>query len=388
MIIAILIMPVAIGLAALAVEGGVWYADRHELRAMADGGAMAAAWARYDGDDEEQAAFDAVDELNFDDDLDEIDVNSPPLSGIYEGDDDAIEIEVRRYRPLLLSTMFLGGEDVEIVMRSVVRLGSRSAYCVLALSQTASGAVSFQGGPTVDLEGCGINANSMEDDALSMGGTATLTADWAQVVGGIELIGRARLITHEDPEEDAPNRVDPFADLPAPPRPPDCPGGNVAVYTPCTFVGNKTLNSGASVTLEPGVYYIDAGTFRINGGATLIGDGVTLYLTGGADMTINGGANVSLTAPSTGTWAGISVMQDRDDPPGSSLFNGGSTMDIQGVMYMPTQHLQFNGGNELGGGCTRIVADTMTFSGNAVMGNNCSGLGLPETINDEPTLVE
>lgn len=388
MIIAVLVLPVAIGLAALAVEGGLWYADRHELRAMADGGAMAAAWARYDEDDEEDAATDAVDDMGFNDDTDEIEVNSPPLEGLYEGDDDAIEIVMRRFRPLMLSTMFLGGESVEIVMRAVVRMGSRSAYCVLALSRNASAAVSFQGGPTVDLQGCGINANSVEDDALSMGGTATLTADWAQVVGGIELIGRARLITHEDPEESAPNRADPFADLPEPPRPPDCPGGAVAVYTPCTFVGNKTLNAGTSVTLSPGVYYVDAGTFRVNGGATLIGDGVTLYLTNGANMVMNGGANVSLTAPSTGTYAGIAVMQDRDDPPGTSQFNGGSTMDIQGVVYMPTQHLQFNGGNTLGGGCTRLISDTMVFSGNAVMGNNCSGLGLPETINDEPRLVE
>lgn len=388
MIIAVLILPVAIGLAALAVEGGVWYADRHELRAMADGGAMAAAWARYDGDDEELAAFDAVDDLDFDDDLDEIDVNSPPLSGLYEDDDDAIEIEVRRYRPLLLSTMFLAGENVEIVMRSVVRMGSRSAYCVLALSESASGAISFQGGPTVDLEGCGINANSTEDDALSMGGNSSLNADWAQVVGGIDLSGGATLTTDQDPEESAPNRTDPYADLPAPPRPPDCPGGNVTVYTPCTFNGNKTINSGDTVTFEPGVYYVDGGTFRVNGGATLIGDGVTIYLTGGADMRINGGANIDLTAPDSGTWAGIAVMQDRDDPAGTSRFNGGSTMDIQGVMYMPTQHLQFNGGNELGGGCTRIISDTITFSGNAVMGNNCSGLGLPETINDEPSLVE
>lgn len=388
MIIAILILPVAIGLAALAVEGGLWYADRHELRAMADGGAMAAAWARYDEDDEEGAAFDAVDGLGFDDESDGIEVNSPPLEGIYTGDDDAIEIVVRRFRPLTLSTMFLGGDSVEIVMRSVVRMGTRSAYCVLALSRTASGAVSFQGGPTVDLQGCGINANSIEDDALSMGGTATLTADWAQVVGGIELIGRARLITHEEPEEASPNRTDPFADLPEPPRPPDCPSGTVAVYTPCTFVGDKTLNSGSSVTLSPGVYYVDAGTFRVNGGASLLGDGVTLYLTNGANMAINGGANVSLTAPDSGTHAGIAIMQDRDDSAGTSLFNGGSTMDIQGVVYMPTQHLQFNGGNTLGGGCTRVVSDTMTFSGNAVMGNDCSGLGLPETILDEPRLVE
>lgn len=388
MIIAILVLPLTIGLVALAVEGGLWYADRHEMRALADAGAMAAAWARYDEDDEELAAIDAVDALGFDDASDEMEVNSPPLAGDWVGDGDAIEVVVRRFRPPMLSGLFLGSQGVEVAMRSVVRLGSRSSYCVLALSRTANGAVSFQGGPDVLLEGCGVNANSIVDDALSLSGSASLTADWAQVVGGISLVGRATLITHDEPEEDAPLRPDPFSGLPEPPRPPDCPGGNVSVYTPCTFVGNKTFNSGAVVTLQPGVYYVDAGTFRVNGGATLTGNGVTIFLTNGANTVINGGANMAITAPSTGTWAGIAFMQDRDDPSGTSQFNGGSTMNIQGVIYAPTQHLQFNGGNSLGGGCTRIVSDTMTFSGNAVMGNDCSALGLEETVNDVPVLVE
>jgi hypothetical protein len=63
-------------------------------------------------------------------------------------------------------------------------------------------------------------------------------------------------------------------------------------------------------------------------------------------------------------------------------------MDIDGVIYFPRQALQFNGGNTSGNRCTRMVADTITFTGNAVLGNNCSGLGLSDTTEDDPRLVE
>jgi len=390
MIIAVLMLPVAFGFAALAVEGGLWYSDQHSLRNMADSAALAASWTARDdvGDDPEDFANEAAEVLGLDADMDSVVVNNPPSSGAYTTDDAAYEVIITRQRPLAISTLFLDGTTIDIVVRAVARTTTRSAYCVLALSGNEDNAINFSGGPNVTLDGCGINANSTSDSAINMSGNASLTADWAQTHGQIDQSNNATLDVDEPLAEHTNIRPDPFADLPIPAQPAACPGGNVSSYSPCTF-SSKTFNSGDNITLQPGTYFVN-GDFRLNGGATLSGTGVTLYFTDTGTIRVNGGATLSLTAPNSGTYAGMAIMQSGTAPDGvTNRFNGGSTMDIQGAIYFPNQDLEFTGGNALGGnGCTRIVSNTVTFTGNAEMGNNCTGLGLPDTIVDDPVLVE
>lgn len=389
-IIPVLLVPMAIGLAALAAEAGLWFADRHELRAMADAAAMAAGWARRESEDIEDAALAAAETLGFDDDIDDLDVEEPPTSGAYLNDDTAVAVTITRTRSVLLAAYFLGEANITITARAVVQNVTRSADCIRALSSSASDAVNFQGGPTVVLDGCGVHSDSSASDALNVAGNAKLYADWAQVRGGYNQSGAQTVIdldTDEPPETNQKRRLDPYASLAEPTIPAAC-GGGTAFAAGCTFSGNKTFNNGDAVTFAAGTYVVDGGTLKINGGASLSGTDVTIFLTNGASIDVLGGATVNLTAPSTGTYAGIAIYQDRGDAAGTSKFAGGSTMNVNGVLYMPTQAVQFTGGNALGGGCTRIIANTVTFTGNATLGNDCTGLGLSDTVDDDPRLVE
>ena len=85
---------------------------------------------------------------------------------------------------------------------------------------------------------------------------------------------------------------------------------------PGVYCGGIGLNANANVTLNPGVYFIDQGSLSVNGSATLTGTGVTLVFTSSgnnyASATINGGATVNLTAPATGSTAGIVLFGDRN----------------------------------------------------------------------------
>lgn len=396
-ILPVLILPLLIGLTGLAVEGGLWYADRHQLRAMADSAAIAATWARRDSEDEFSAAVAAADALGFDGGTDELVLNAPPLTGAFVADGNAVEVIVRRRRPPLLSSLFVDAESIDIGNRAVGRFEILSAPCVLALSESASSAIGYSGSAAVVLDGCGVASNSaagtavdVNDSALSGSGNASLTAEWARAVGRINVGNNADLITDTPPVDLAAPQLDPFADLPAPPRPPDCPSGTVASYTPCTFVGGISFGSGSVTDLEPGVYFVDGGEFRVNGGAVLTGSGVTVYLTGGASARVNGGAELHISAPTLGTYAGMAFVQDRNDAGGTSRFNGGATMDIQGSLYFPNQEIEFSGGSALAGGCTRVVSDTLNFTGNSAtyLGNDCAGFGLSEVVEDLPHLVE
>jgi hypothetical protein len=131
------------------------------------------------------------------------------------------------------------------------------------------------------------------------------------------------------------------------------------------------------VTLSPGTYIINGGSFDVAGGASVKGPGVTLVLTGGADATVNGGATVALTAPTTGALAGIAIFGDPALPTSTVLkFNGGSTQNITGVLYAPTAKVTDTGGATTGGStCMQLVARLVDFGGNSSFKQECTGVG-------------
>ena len=122
--------------------------------------------------------------------------------------------------------------------------------------------------------------------------------------------------------------------------------------------------------------------------------GVTIFLTGSAgnyaQADISGGATVSIEAPSTGTYRGIAFFQDRNASSGGSpnMFNGGSTMEIKGAIYIPKQEVQFDGGNTSSGGCTKIVAFRIEFTGNSDIDSDCTGYGFDDETRRPPKLME
>src|SRR5204862_3735120 len=77
---------------------------------------------------------------------------------------------------------------------------------------------------------------------------------------------------------------------------------------PGVYCGGMQFNAHANVTFNPGIYYIDQGSFSVNGGAVISGDGVTVIFTSSTMMnwptvTINGGASINLTSPGSGPTA-------------------------------------------------------------------------------------
>jgi hypothetical protein len=155
------------------------------------------------------------------------------------------------------------------------------------------------------------------------------------------------------------------------------------------ITGNKTLN------LCPGVYIIDQGLLSLQSGTINAPPssgcgttgGVTIILandTGGApaDVKINGNFTLNLTAPTTGSTAGIALFQDRVSCPGcGNKINGGSSSNITGAIYFPTNAIEYSGGSSTGGAvCTQLIAYTITFKGNSTFNSNCNSAGT-KTIN-------
>jgi hypothetical protein len=153
--------------------------------------------------------------------------------------------------------------------------------------------------------------------------------------------------------------------------------------SPYVFCNGINVSGGSSLTLNPGIYVINGGSLNLSGGSTFNATGgVTIVLTsstgsGYAIAAISGGATVNVTAPTSGSIAGIAFFQDRNAPSsGTDSFSGGATQNITGAIYFPNQAINYSGGSATGGSqCTQLIAFTITFSGGSTFKNNCSGVG-------------
>jgi prepilin-type N-terminal cleavage/methylation domain-containing protein len=124
---------------------------------------------------------------------------------------------------------------------------------------------------------------------------------------------------------------DPLAGLPAPSSAglPVDPAPQGSTYSP----GVYTTQFSPTGTLSPGVYVLQAG-FNLNGQQAVVGDGVLIYVTGGS-FTVSGQATLRITAPTSGTYAGISIWQAASDTNAFSIAGNGGASSVGGLIYAP-----------------------------------------------------
>ena len=143
----------------------------------------------------------------------------------------------------------------------------------------------------------------------------------------------------------------------------------VHVVTPGTFCQGITIEAHANVTFWSGTYVIKNGEFRIAAKSTVYGDGVTFYLVGNnTKVTIVSGSNVTLKAPTSGTYEGILFAQDpASNPGGVNIIAGGANTTLVGALYFPTQTLNVSSTSTFGTSSPYmpLVAWKLDFSGSA-----------------------
>jgi hypothetical protein len=398
-------MTALMGFAGMAVDVGVWYADKRAAQGAADSAAYSAGMD-YGGDEAtsraKSAARAVAAQYGYTDGVGGVTVavNTPPTSGSHTATTGAVEVIVTKSESLFFSSFFANA--VSVSGRAVAVAGSSGGgACVLATDTGSSTSIStadiaIVGNATIDASHCGVYANASGSDALDITGNATLLAKTLSVVGNYSVSGGATLTVTGAKTTGAPVMADPYANV-ATPSPGTCAGTNSwnkdATISPGTYCNGFSVNSQASITMQPGVYIINGGSFSVNGQASISGAGVTIVLTGSAGnyatATINGGAGVTLSAPTSGPTSGIVFLQDRNDTSGStSKINGGSNTSITGALYFPSQTLKFSGGSSSASTCTQLIAFQISYSGGAYFNNNCAGDGVTPIGQTSTTLVE
>ncbi|MCP5381613.1 MAG: Tad domain-containing protein [Kordiimonadaceae bacterium] len=400
-------MPVVAGFAGLAFDATGWYMEKRMLQNVTDSSALAAAYSISKGNEAtevELAAYADAQTNSFTvGGSNTMLVESPPSSGDYAGQ--ANFVMVTSTTPASGTfTRILGRADGTIKTIATAGILAVGEHCILALDHKINKALEFSGTSDVDIN-CGVASNSSSSESIYLNGKATLTANpSAQAYGDIYTGGSATLNVPNPIQPFSQRSPDPYENITVPSDPATCTDTNLKLLkatdpapTPGRYCGGIDFGSQSNVSLDPGVYIMDGGELRINAGATISGDGVTIILTGDspenvATMKVNGGANVTLSAPTSGDYKGVTIYQDRNaDPTGNNDILGGASMIINGAVYFPSQEITYSGGSKAVSTCLQIIGKKVTFNGNAELYNDqstCDLYGVTKISRTLVTLVE
>jgi Flp pilus assembly protein TadG len=371
--------PMAIGGAGIATEVGLWYHRRLELQSAADAAAYAAAVELRAGGTQTTftaEALAAAQAAGFDPNQGTITVNNPPQSGTHQNNQ-AIEVLISENVPRFFSSIFVNTPLIEHT-RSVTIFQTAAYGCIDALNPTASATVLVSGSANVTTSGCSIMANSMASNAIQAQGSATLSTDCLISVGGVSLTSGVTETVCQAPLTQAPPVADPYGDVTMPTPQSGCQDTTGPTYSPGTYCNGLTLQSAAN--LQPGTYYIEGGDLKINAGANVIGNGVTIFMQGSNTVDMNGNATVNISAPTDGPYAGMLMIGDRSctscGSNTSETLNGTAGSLMTGAIYFPKQNVNYLGNFAGVNGCTQVVADTITWNGHTHLSINCTGTGV------------
>ena len=378
-------MVVLCGFAGLGIDMGYLRYMRRHMQAATDSAALAGAAEVGYGDVTSAAQADAATN-GFNNSVNgtTVTVNNPPLSGPNQGNSSYVEVLVAQQQPTFF--MKLLGVYSEMVSTRAVAYSGVSGACIYALDPSQSSAFVVNGSANLTAQ-CGILDNSANTTAaLVTDGGGCLSAKYIGVVGQFK--SNSSCQATPTPVSGVAGFSDPLAYLQPPtvgacdyPSGVSISGGSPTLY-PGVYCGGINISGGSTdVTFSPGTYIINGGGMNISGGANVQGDGVTFYITGTSSsfkgVSITGGGNSELIAPSSGTYASILFFQDRSIVSTSSSDNsniaGGSGTAIQGTLYFPTANLTY-AGSSVNSLYTILIADTVNIANTTIINDTYQSL--------------
>ncbi len=396
-------LPVLLGMAALAVDGGVWYLEQSRLQLAADAAALGV--SRLLGSSPSQsslqaAALQAVTDATG---LRLIGTLVTPIT--VSATTTAVSVTVASkadgfFAPVLAA--------VVPTLQARATAGSIPKSCIFTTTSTLSPAVQVDNdsnGQGLIASNCGIFSNSSANPAIylnsgEMHGTS---------VGAVGTVTQSNSgsnnLSPYPPNSDAAPQTDALAGM-TPPTPGACSyvNANFTSYkstpyqfsaTQNVFCGNTTIGgNGSSDHFAAGIYYVVGGNLTFNDATVVFDSGVSFVLTynsaypnvGGFQWT-NYSGTYALTAPTSGPTAGIAIWQV---PPAGgcspstlvnplNYFNGGSTLQMSGAFYAPCGELDLSNGTKFttaSGGSLSVTAEKIhVFGGSSISAGSASPPG-------------
>jgi Flp pilus assembly protein TadG len=441
-----------LGFSALGTEVTYWYFVHRDLQNAADSAALSAVAALQnipgtpDSTHMTQATAEAKyasQQYGFTSGTGgvQVTVNVPPKSGNYTTTANAVEVVLSEPQQLFLSAaLAINGQPLFATnptqsVRAVATPAINGNGCVVTLDRAAAVDLFSNGNTQLNIQTCDLYVNSDATNALDEVGQATINAEAAYITGGLSSTGAAALNTTKGTFTGTAPINDPYAGIAPPYTSPgsactnatpvlatssngttyvqptsggsvktnnNSAGVMVTTYSPnaaggtIVFCGGWPVVNGSIVSLDPGLYVVDGGSFGCQN-CTITGSNVTIYLTGSgsnyANMGFsgNGATALNINAPTDafvqanpGTQAilGIAIFGDRNAPTTlSSSFSGNATETVNGVIYLPTETITLNGNGTSTPTCSQLISFGAVFHGNSSFSTTFSSNPLDNNCN-------
>src|SRR5262245_16998345 len=311
-----IVVAVLLGMVGLVLDGGLLMATHRQVQNAADAGALAAAVELMDDKKPEAArAMAATYVLEYNGLVDAtVTVNIPPTSGPHAGSTRHVEVIVSSPYDTIFAHLVGVRQDQRVGARAVAGFEQvEPGEGVIALDPRAVPGISVSGGASLlvdgslldNSEGAGVDQYGVRVDlglpnyAFTTGNNSVVRSRHVQVRGGVDTPDNFQNFVQNGPNPvfaRAPLVHDPFRHLPVP-RPESVSSitdwsrkpavvvnaGETRDFTPGVYTDIQ-VNTSGTARFAAGVYVLSPEKpnqgLRLNGGSTVVGDGVMFYLTG------------------------------------------------------------------------------------------------------------
>lgn len=386
LLLTVVALPVLLGLAAFAVDAGYLRFEQRIQQTAADSAAIAGAWQIVNGSDPTNAAQFAAGQNGFTHDGVKVFVtaNTPPQSGPYEGNTNAVEVTVKASHPAFFSAVF-GLTQNWVTTRAVALVRGNNGACIWSLQKD----LTIQHG---DLNSpCGIMVTRNVNDN---GATVNVPSIGAGGSAGNSFPG---VITTSN--------IPPFSD-PCPTIPgcaaitqmfPQNSTPGPGPFPTCGDAMSSQISAGCynslsgTIDLRPGLYVIpgDVNATLTCSSCVLGQSGVTIVV--GGKINLNG-STTSLVAPPSQSGAASATVTAAGGAPGIVFYQTSTTtspenfsaQQLLGMLYAPNAHINLNGGGSTLS-ISYVVAADIIANGSVI---TVPGAGCGNCLSQTPQLAE
>jgi Flp pilus assembly protein TadG len=382
-------LAVILAFVAIAIDGGNLLEQRRQAQATADAAALAAAEdlfrkypsnKGYDSGGTAAAAAKSIAAVNgFNNDgvssVVTVRTSPQPYSGGPNKDKTIpkgyVEVTVQHNQSRYFSAL-MGTGTIPVSARAVARGNWEPAYVgihVLDLHQPAS--LTAGGESFVTVTGASVIVNSDAPDAATSTG-GQLTADPFNITGGSSISGNKGGF-HGGVNYGTEPQPDPLRHIPEPnPNSMTTQRNNklhlsngTRTLLPGVYKGGIEVAGQGNLIMQPGIYYMDGGGFSFSGQGNLLAAGVMIFTapTQSSDVIdISGSGSIFLSPPTSGTYQGLTLFQDRESANDLSV-SGGGDMHITGTFYAAGALMKVSGGGDSKVG-SQYISRFLTIAGN------------------------
>lgn len=303
------------------------------------------------------------------------------VSGYSGATASSVSVTLTYTKSLLFAAMFVGSTSSQIKAQAKATPGYQPSDCVIALDPSSNKAFAISGNGSVNIPNCGVHVNSSANIALEQKGASWLNAKSVSVVGNVS----GNNIT-PTPKTGQPAITDPLASIPEPTTPTaPCKYISSTISIPTifsagdVFCGNTNFN--ADVTFSPGTYYFRGASVTTGNNVNISGTGVLLYFDVSSTLYSSTSGQVSLSALTSGPYAGIVIFGSRLATTIPLFhFTGGSSYFVNGTIYVPNGRFEFYGNSSLAVKSGYVIAKQFFYQGNSSFTMDTFGGAAPSAL--------